>query len=616
MRRHSQQGGFTAQLHNHSPPCSHPPPKPRAPPPTLSADSLRSPLVPSARHSARPPQPLRPRCCNSPCLSLSRHEQAPSSDGSGAADARGAGSVVSRVRLTAHNQGAQWRVTKPSQNPLPPQSLRLVSLRVLAPLGFFSDENGAFVHGALNIGASGMQVASTALTAAEEEELKLLKKDTRLEDLEVHTATPRSHAEAMAQPAAAAAIRLTRACCKHATRRPRSVRWRQCSPHETHCSLATPLLSLVRQFLEKLGEGNSSVVHRAYDRRLHREYAVKRINIYDRSKRHQIIKELHTLYKCDCPQLISFHGAFFKEGAISIALELMDVGSLADVLAVTKSIPEPELAYLAKPMLEGLAYLRRKHKIHRDIKPSNICINSAAEAKLSDFGITTSVENTLDNACASFVGTSAWMSPERLEGKPYKYPSDIWAIGIVLLEAAQGRFPYEITDVYLEMMQAVINGPSPALPRLSDGSYVNGYSKEFASVIDLCLKKDSEARATAEEILLHPWFKKQAGKRSAEQMREWIKPIKAAIQQRAARERAKAEGGSTSGSTLAAASCSSSTTASATASSGVASSSDPFVAGYNNTTTSGGSGAQGQAGERFNVPQNAQSSFYTAKELK
>ena len=63
--------------------------------------------------------------------------------------------------------------------------------------------------------------------------------------------------------------------------------------------------------------------------------------------------------------MISFHGAFFKEGAISIALELMDVGSLADVLVAAKSVPEPELAYLARPMLEGLAYLRRKHKIHR-----------------------------------------------------------------------------------------------------------------------------------------------------------------------------------------------------------------------------------------------------------
>jgi len=49
--------------------------------------------------------------------------------------------------------------------------------------------------------------------------------------------------------------------------------------------------------LEKLGEGNSSVVHRAHDRRLNRDFAIKRINIYDKSKRHQIIKELHTLYK-------------------------------------------------------------------------------------------------------------------------------------------------------------------------------------------------------------------------------------------------------------------------------------------------------------------------------
>lgn len=92
---------------------------------------------------------------------------------------------------------------------------------------------------------------------------------------------------------------------------------------------------------------------------------MKRINIYDRSRRHQIIKELHTLYRCDCPHLVGFHGAFFKEGAISIAIEFMDVGSLADVLSVARSIAEPELAYLARQLLQGLDFLRRAHKLHR-----------------------------------------------------------------------------------------------------------------------------------------------------------------------------------------------------------------------------------------------------------
>jgi serine/threonine protein kinase len=412
------------------------------------------------------------------------------------------------------------------------------------------DENGQFVHGAINIGAEGMVIhggspatSSMQLSSEELEELKSLRKDTRLEDLE---------------------------------------------------------------FLEKLGEGNSSEVHRAHDRRLNRDFAVKRIAIYDKSKRHQIIKELHTLYKCDCPHLISFHGAFFKEGAISIALEFMDVGSLSDVLTVVPCIEEPELAYLAKSLLQGLDYLRRKHLVHRDIKPSNICLSSSGQCKLSDFGITTSLDSTLA-ACNSFVGTSAWMSPERLMGQAYKYPSDVWAIAIVFMECALGKFPYEISGVYLDMMQNIINGPAPSLPKQADGTY-GKFSKEFAHFLDCALSKDPEKRSTAEELLMHPWFKKQAqlNPRSPEQMAEWAGKVKAALQAKHKAQQAAGQQGSRDSR------MDTSTNGQVIASSSSSSSVDPFSVGYNNTETAGGGAQQG----RYNIGGEAASSFYQVKPMQ
>jgi hypothetical protein len=237
------------------------------------------------------------------------------------------------------------------------------------------------------------------------------------------------------------------------------------------------------------------------------------------------------------------------------------------------------------------------------------------------------------------------MSPERLQGRPYKYPADVWAIGLVLLECALGRFPYSAalkTGVYLDMMQVIVNGPSPSLPRLPDGSFGGGWSREFVHFIACCLHKDPEQRATAEELLLHPWLSQAAqrcanngGLRTKEQMRAWVAGIKPLVQARARAERAKAEGDfgagamdtSTSGFPFGTAAAAGGVGAGASASAAAAGggngsvSNDPFEAGYNNTTTSGGTaagaagGGGGQGGGRFNVPANAQSSFYTAKPI-
>ena len=83
----------------------------------------------------------------------------------------------------------------------------------------------------------------------------------------------------------------------------------------------------------------------------------------------------------DC-SLISFYGAFYRDGAITIALEFMDGGSLANVLAQLGAIPERVLASMAYQILWALAYLKHEKRVHRDIKPSNLLINSKGEVKV------------------------------------------------------------------------------------------------------------------------------------------------------------------------------------------------------------------------------------------
>ena len=132
--------------------------------------------------------------------------------------------------------------------------------------------------------------------------------------------------------------------------------------------------------------------------------ALKVINLFDRSKREQLIREIITLYDAQCPTLITFYGAFYREGSITIALEFMDGGSLANVLAQLGPIPEDILANMAYQILWGLAYLKHEKRVHRDLKPSNLLINSRGEVKVTDFGVSAELQNSIA-MCGTFVGT-------------------------------------------------------------------------------------------------------------------------------------------------------------------------------------------------------------------
>ena len=109
------------------------------------------------------------------------------------------------------------------------------------------------------------------------------------------------------------------------------------------------------------------------------------------------------------------------EGAVHMVLEYMDCGSLADVLARHGPLPERLLAHILKALIGGLVHLHRELKVvHRDIKPSNILLNQAGQAKLADFGMSGQLA-TVHSRLASWVGTAAYMSPERISGAKHSY---------------------------------------------------------------------------------------------------------------------------------------------------------------------------------------------------
>lgn len=160
---------------------------------------------------------------------------------------------------------------------------------------------------------------------------------------------------------------------------------------------------------EIIGRGSSSVVIYGIHAPTGTPLALKIINLFDRGKREQLIREIATLYDAQCPNLITFYGAFYREGTITIALEYMDGGSLANVLDQVGPIPERALAGIAYQILWGLAYLKHEKRVHRDLKPSNLLINSKGEVKVTDFGVAAELQSSL-GMCGTFVGTFKYVS--------------------------------------------------------------------------------------------------------------------------------------------------------------------------------------------------------------
>ncbi|CAD7672727.1 unnamed protein product [Nyctereutes procyonoides] len=182
------------------------------------------------------------------------------------------------------------------------------------------------------------------------------------------------------------------------------------------------------RYRDTLGHGNGGTVYKAYHVPSGKILAVKVILLdITLELQKQIMSELEILYKCDSSYIIGFYGAFFVENRISICTEFMDGGSLD----VYRKIPEHVLGRIAIAVVKGLTYLWSLKILHRDVKPSNMLVNTRGQVKLCDFGVSTQLVNSI---AKTYVGTNAYMAPERISGEQYGIHSDVWSLGISFME--------------------------------------------------------------------------------------------------------------------------------------------------------------------------------------
>ncbi|XP_010537511.1 PREDICTED: mitogen-activated protein kinase kinase 9-like [Tarenaya hassleriana] len=258
-----------------------------------------------------------------------------------------------------------------------------------------------------------------------------------------------------------------------------------------------------------LGSGNGGTVYKVRHRTTAEVYALKTVNgDMDPTFRRQLFREMEILRRTDSPFVVRSHGISEKpSGEVAILMEFMDGGTLESLRG---GVTEHDLAGFARQILKGLKYLHALKIVHRDIKPANLLLNSRNEVKIADFGVSKIMVRSLDS-CNSYVGTCAYMSPERFDsvaggGESDVYAGDIWSFGLMMLELYVGHFPLlpagQRPD-WATLMCAVCFGEPPRAPE--------GSSDEFKSFIDCCLRKESSLRWTASQLITHPFLQRDFG---------------------------------------------------------------------------------------------------------
>ena len=284
-----------------------------------------------------------------------------------------------------------------------------------------------------------------------------------------------------------------------------------------------------------LGKGASSRVYLATHRPTRRPLALKVLQDLEREQaaRHSLVSEMKVVFNALSDHLVGFYDAFLHEGAVYLALEYMDAGSLLDVYENAARegvrVPEPLLAHILFQILQGLTYLHReRHAVHRDLKPANILLNAAGFVKLSDFGtprallaarnsgraqfcprdsadarlLSAGISKQLDSTrelAESYCGTRAYMSPERTKGEPYGLASDVWSFGLLALEGACGRYPYPAAT-YFDLVSHIVDGPPPT----DDAAVRQLLSPELHDLVHASLAKEPSARPDVLALLRHP----------------------------------------------------------------------------------------------------------------
>jgi tRNA A-37 threonylcarbamoyl transferase component Bud32 len=190
-----------------------------------------------------------------------------------------------------------------------------------------------------------------------------------------------------------------------------------------------------------VGRGGMADVHRARDVLLDREVAVKllRDEATSETARARFTAEARTLAQLSDPGLVMVLDAGTSEDRPYLVMELVEGTTLAAVLA-DGPLSAQEAARILRGVAEALSYAHGQGVVHRDVKPGNVLVSHDGRVKLADFGIARLVGDAVRHTTTgTAIGTVSYLAPEQVSGDGLSHAVDVYALGLVLLEALTGE---------------------------------------------------------------------------------------------------------------------------------------------------------------------------------
>jgi len=262
------------------------------------------------------------------------------------------------------------------------------------------------------------------------------------------------------------------------------------------------------RIVDTLGAGGMGVVYKALDLKLERTVALKFLPhdaAVDAQDKERFLREARSASALDHENIGVIHGLDESEdGQLFIVMGYYEGETLQKVLR-RGGLPVSEGLQVAVQVARALAAAHARKIVHRDIKPSNIIITPTGVVKIVDFGLARVAATASMTQSMAVSGTPAYMSPEQTTGGGADPRSDVWALGVVMVEIFTGAHPFQrentaaLTFAILNQPPAVLDAVPPLIQPIAYRALAKDPAYRYASATEMCKELENvRAQITAQ----------------------------------------------------------------------------------------------------------------------